>query len=390
MKSNNNNNTNKRLLKKNPLLILINNYLYDSLLPLNINYFYNFGSILGICLILQIITGIFLAMFYVPNINLAFDSIEYIMREVSFGWLIRYLHANGATLFFFIVYIHIARALLYASYTNKKAFTFYIGIVIFLLMIITAFIGYTLVWGQMSLWAATVITNLLTTVPFVGGSLVEWIWGGFNVGGPTLNRFYSLHYLLPFIIAALSLTHLITLHNSGGSNPLGMSSNKVLINFHPYYSLQDLFLFFIILLLFLLVVYFLPNFFGHSDNYIPGNFLVTPSHIVPEIYLLPFYAILRAIPNKTLGVLAMLASILILLILPLSHNHIIDSSKFRPLYKYGVYNIIIIFFLLTYIGQTLVVQPYILIGQILTILYFIYFLIFIPICSLFEFILFLL
>jgi ubiquinol-cytochrome c reductase cytochrome b subunit len=374
---------NKRIIKNNAILKLYNNYLYDSLLPINISYLYNYGSILGLCLIIQIVTGILLAMFYVPNIDLAFNSIEYIMREVPYGWLIRYIHANGASFFFFVVYLHIARALLYGSYLKKM--TWNIGIILFLLMIITAFIGYTLVWGQMSLWGATVITNLLSTVPIVGHSLVEWIWGGFNVGGPTLNRFYSIHYLLPFIITAISLTHLIALHDTGGSNPLGISSNKALINFHPYYTLKDILGFIIFISILLFMVYFSPNTLGHSDNYIPGNLLVTPTHIVPEIYLLPFYAILRAIPNKTLGVIAMLASILILFILPYLHNHVITSSKFRPLYLILTFSFFIIFLLLIWIGQAIVAQPFIIIGQILTFFYFSYFVFFLPLISFIEF-----
>ena len=376
---------NYRQLKKNPLLSLYNNYLYDSLLPLNINYFYNYGSLLGFCLVIQLITGILLAMYYIPNIDLAFNSIEYIMREVPYGWLIRYIHANGASFFFFIVYLHIARSLLYGSFIGKKQLTWNIGVILFLLMIITAFIGYTLVWGQMSLWGATVITNLLSAIPYIGKELVEYIWGGFNVGGPTLNRFYSIHYLLPFIIIGLTLTHLIALHDSGGSNPLGFSSNRALIPFHPYFSFKDLLGFIILILILLFMVFYYPNNLGHSDNYIPGNPLITPSHIVPESYLLPFYAILRSIPNKTLGVVAMIASILILLIIPYLHNSIINTSKFRPLYVIGLYIFFITFILLTWIGQAPVEEPYIFIGQILTGIYFLFFIIFIPMISFIEY-----
>jgi ubiquinol-cytochrome c reductase cytochrome b subunit len=375
----------RRILKKNPLLSLYNNYLYDSLLPMNISYWYNYGSLLGLCLIIQIVSGIFLAMYYIPQIDLAFNSIEYIMREVPYGWLIRYIHANGASFFFFIVYLHIARSLLYGSYIGKKTLTWNIGIILFLLMIITAFIGYTLVWGQMSLWGATVITNLLSTVPFIGKELVEYIWGGFNVGGPTLNRFYSIHYLLPFIITAFTIAHLIALHDVGGSNPLGFRSNIKLINFHPYFSLKDYLGFILLIFLLLLIVFYNPNKLGHSDNYIPGNNLITPSHIVPESYLLPFYAILRSITHKRLGVIAMLASILILLIIPYLHYHIINSSKFRPMYKKGLYLFFICFLLLFYIGQAEVEAPYILIGQILTLFYFSFFILFIPIISFLEY-----
>lgn len=373
----------RRVLKRNPILSIFNNYLYDSLLPLNLSYWYNFGSLLGLCLIIQIASGIFLAMFYVPHIDIAFNSVEYIMREVPYGWLIRYIHANGASFFFGMVYLHIVRGLLYSSYIGKKQLSWNIGVVLFLLMIITGFLGYTLVWGQMSLWGATVITNLLSTIPYVGKELVEYIWGGYNVGGPTLNRFYSLHYLLPFIIAAISMAHLIAIHDSGGSNPLGISS-KGLINFNPYYTFKDILGFILLLTALIYIVSFIPNSLGHSDNYIPGNMLVTPDHIVPEWYLLPFYAILRAVPNKTLGVIAMLAAILILLLLPYSNNHYINSSKFRPMYLISVQILITVFILLLWIGQAVVEDPYILIGQILTILYFLLFILILPIISFIE------
>jgi len=317
-----------RKLKKNPLLKLVNNYVYDSLMPLNLNYWFNFGSLLGFFLIVQIVTGVLLAMNYIPHVDLAFDSIEYIMREVPYGYLIRYTHANGAALFFIAVYLHMARGLLYGSYSKPKTLTWSIGVIIFFLMIITAFIGYSLVYGQMSYWAIAVITNLLTVIPYVGHDLVLFIFGGFNIGGATLTRFYSLHYLLPFIIAALSIAHLITLHQVGGSNPLGLNSvsSVSLVNFHPYYSFKDLFGFVLAISLLVFLVFFFPNLLGHSDNYIPANPLVTPTHIVPEFYLLPFYALLRSIPNKTLGVLALLSAILVLLLLPFIHLGLVHTS----------------------------------------------------------------
>ena len=375
-----------RILKSNSILKIFNNYLYDSLLPINISYFYNYGSILGFFLIIQIITGIFLAMYYIPNIDYAFNSIEYIMREVNYGWLIRYLHSNGAALFFLAVYLHMLRGILYGSY-NKKI-TWIIGVIIFLLMIITAFIGYSLVWGQMSYWAVTVITNLLTTIPYLGQSIVYLIWGSFSVTNATLNRFYSFHYLFPFIIAFLSLIHLVALHTVGGSNPLGINRNT--INFNPYFTIQDILGIIFISILYLFLIFFYPNFLNHPDNYIEANPLVTPNHIVPELYLLPFYAILRAITNKTLGVIAMICSILILILLSFTNIHFINTSFFRPLYKFSIYIFVFNFLLLTFIGSAIVAQPYIILGQIFTFLYFGFFIIFWPIISFIEFILFIL
>lgn len=374
----------KRILKRDPLLKIINNYVYDSLMPLNLNYFFNFGSLLGFFLIIQIFSGIFLAMNYIPHVDLAFDSIEYIMREIPYGYIIRYIHANGAALFFIIVYMHIARGLLYGSYIKK--ITWFIGVLIFFFMIITAFIGYSLVFGQMSYWAIAVITNLLTVIPYIGHDLVLFIFGGYNIGGATLTRFYSLHYLLPFIIAALSLAHLITLHQIGGSNSLGLNSvsSISLINFHPYYTLKDLFGFFIALSLLLFLVFFFPNLLSHSDNYIPANAMVTPTHIVPEFYLLPFYALLRSIPNKTFGVLALISAILILFSLPFFHLGLVHTSLFRPVYRIFLYVFFAVFLLLMFIGQAVPSEPFISIGQILGFYYFIFFIVLIPLISFFE------
>lgn len=375
-----------RILKRNPLLKLVNNFVYDSLMPLNLNYWFNFGSLLGLFLIVQIISGVFLAMNYIPHVDIAFDSIEYIMREVPYGYIIRYTHANGAALFFVAVYLHMARGLLYGSYSKPKTLTWSIGVIIFLLMIITAFIGYSLVFGQMSYWAIAVITNLLTVIPYVGHDLVQYIFGGFNIGGATLTRFYSLHYLLPFIIAALSLAHLITLHQVGGSNPLGLNSvsSISLVNFHPYYSFKDLFGFVLALSLLLFLVFFYPNLLGHSDNYIPANPLVTPTHIVPEFYLLPFYALLRSIPNKTLGVLALLSAILVLLLLPFIHLGLVHTSLFRPVYRVFLYIFFAVFLILMYLGQAVPSEPFITIGQILGVYYFTFFIILIPLISFVE------
>ena len=375
-----------RLLKRNPLLKLVNNFVYDSLMPLNLNYWFNFGSILGLFLIVQIVSGVFLAMNYIPQVDLAFDSIEYIMREVPYGYIIRYTHANGAALFFVAVYLHMARGLLYGSYSKPKTLTWSIGVIIFLLMIITAFIGYSLVFGQMSYWAIAVITNLLTVIPYVGHDLVQFIFGGFNIGGATLTRFYSLHYLLPFIIAALSLAHLITLHQVGGSNPLGLNSvsSISLVNFHPYYSFKDLFGFVLAISLLLFLVFFFPNLLGHSDNYIPANPMVTPTHIVPEFYLLPFYALLRSIPNKTIGVLALLSAILVLLLLPFLHLGLVHTSLFRPVYRVFLYIFFAVFLLLMYLGQAVPSEPFITIGQLLGVYYFTFFIILIPLISFLE------
>ena len=372
-----------RILKKNSILSIFNNYLYDSLLPQNLSYMYNLGSILGILFIIQIISGIFLAMYYVPNINMAFNSIEYIMREVNYGWLIRYLHLNCAGFLFLAVYLHMLRGLLYGSF-NKKL-TWIIGVILFLFMIITAFIGYSLVYGQMSYWAIVVITNLLTSIPYIGEDLVFLIWGGFSVSNATLNRFYSFHYLLPFIIVAFTIIHLILLHDIGGSNPIGINRNT--INFNPYFSIQDILGFILIITFLLFMVFFYPNYLNHSDNYIEANPFITPSHIVPELYLLPFYAILRSISNKTLGVIAMISSILILISLSFTQIHFINTSFWRPIYKFSIYIFVFNFILLTFIGGALASQPFIFLGQIFTSLYFLFFFIS-PIIGFIELILF--
>lgn len=376
-----------RLIKYNPLGKIINNYFYDSKLPINLNLFYQFGSILGICLILQIITGVLLAFNYIPEINQAFDSIEYIMREVNYGYLIRYLHANGASFIFILGYMHILRSLLYGSYIGTRKNTWRIGVIIFLFLILTAFIGYSLVLGQMSYWAVTVITSLLTVIPYIGQDLVELIWGGYTVGGATLTRFYALHYLFPFIIAALAIMHLITAHYAGSSNPLGVSIAKVtkgLINFHPYYTWKDIVGFIAFFLSLFFFVFFYPDTLSHPDNYIPADPLVTPPHIVPEFYLLAFYSLLRSIPDKTLGVIALFSAILVLLIIPNLHFGLINTSLFRPIYKLGLFIFVLNFLLLSWVGQTYVEAPYIGIGQILTFIYFGFFLIFIPLISLIE------
>ncbi len=376
----------KRLLKKNILLSKINNYIYDSLLPINLNYWYNFGSLLGFLMISQIITGFFLATNYIGTLTLSFESIERIMREVPFGYIIRYLHSNGAAILFFLVYFHIGRGLLYGSYTKLRLGTWYTGIIILFLLILTAFMGYSLVGGQMSYWAIKVITNLLTVIPYIGEEIVEWIYGGYNIGDITMTRFYALHYIMPIIIVGVIMIHLILLHNKGGSNPLGINSVRSLslINFHPYYTTKDLLSFFIIFIILLSLVFFAPNLLGHSDNYIPANPLVTPPHIVPEVYLLYYYMGLRSIPNKVGGVIILLSIILVLALLPFLHKSIISTLKFRPIIKWGWFFFFLNFIFGTYLGALEVIEPYITLSRISTIYYITFILIIVPIISFLE------
>jgi len=309
-------------------------------------------------------------MHYTTHVDFAFNSVEHIMRDVNNGWLIRYIHANGASFFFIVVYCHIFRGLYFGSYIAPRSLLWCSGVVIFLAMMATAFMGYVLPWGQMSFWGATVITNLFSAIPYIGSSIVEWLWGGFSVDNATLNRFFSLHYLLPFVIAGITLLHLTLLHQEGSNNPLGINSSVDFISFYPYFYVKDLFAFLIFLLSFSFVVFFFPNVLGHSDNYIPANPLVTPPHIVPEWYFLPFYAILRSIPDKLGGVVAMISAILILLLLPVTNFSNIRSSIFRPFYSIFFWFLVADFFLLGWIGQKPVETPYIEIGLYATIYYF--------------------
>nr|ARU07654.1 cytochrome b [Gracilaria tenuistipitata] len=372
-----------RLLKR-PIISIVNNHLIDYPTPINIHYAWNFGFLASICLIIQIITGIFLAMHYTPHVELAFASVEHIMRDVNYGWLLRYIHSNGASMFFIVVYIHIFRGLYFSSYTKPRHWVWVIGVIIFLLMIITAFIGYVLPWGQMSLWGATVITNLVSAVPLIGNSIVAWLWGGFSVDNATLNRFFSLHYLLPFIIAAASLIHLAVLHQDGSGNPLGIDSNVDKINMFPYFIYKDLLGLLIFVLFFSFFIYFSPNLLGHPDNYIEANPMVTPAHIVPEWYFLPFYAILRSIPHKLGGVVAMISSILVLALLPWIHSTEIRSSRFRPIYRFLYWTMMSCCLILGWIGGMPVEEPFVLIGQIASIYYFLYFLIILPLLGKIE------
>jgi len=369
---------------KNSLLSFIDAHIIDYPTPINLNYMWSFGSTAGLCLVIQIVTGIFLAMHYTPHIDYAFNSVEHIMRDVNNGWLIRYIHANGASMFFIVVYCHIFRGLYYGSYMYPRGFLWCSGVIIFLLMMATAFMGYVLPWGQMSFWGATVITNLFSAIPYVGQSIVDWLWGGFSVSNATLNRFYSLHYLMPFVIAGFVILHLALLHKDGSNNPLGINTNVDTVSFYPYFYVKDLFSFLILVSVFSFFVFFFPNALGHSDNYIPANPLSTPAHIVPEWYFLPFYAILRSIPDKLGGVVAMISAILVLMLLPVLNTSSVRSSKFRPIFAVAFWFLVSDFFILGWIGQKPVESPYIEIGMGATIFYFAFILVLVPLIGFVE------
>nr|YP_009729747.1 apocytochrome b [Plasmopara viticola]AAW21978.1 apocytochrome b [Plasmopara viticola]ABF29513.1 apocytochrome b [Plasmopara viticola]ABF29522.1 apocytochrome b [Plasmopara viticola]QHW07486.1 apocytochrome b [Plasmopara viticola] len=363
---------------KKSLFTVINNHLIDYPTPINLNYFYGFGSLAGIMLVVQILTGIFLAMHYTPHIDLAFNSVEHIMRDVNNGWLIRYIHANGASFFFIVVYIHIFRGLYYGSYITPREALWCSGVIIFILMMATAFMGYVLPWGQMSFWAATVITNLFSAIPLIGKEVVDWLWGGFAVDNPTLNRFFSLHFTFPFVIVGAVLIHLILLHEVGSNNPLGITLKTENIPFYPYFYTKDLFGLIVLFLIFFIFIFYYPNTLGHPDNYIEANPMKTPLHIVPEWYFLPFYAILRSIPNKIGGVIAMFGSLIILLTIPFTNSSEIRSTTFRPIFKVCYWLLVVAFILLGWVGQCPVEYPYTEIGIISMIYYFSFFLIIIP------------
>ncbi len=354
--------------------------------PRNLSYLWNLGSIAGIALVIQIMTGIFLAMHYSPDAATAFDSVENIMRNINYGWLIRYMHAVGASMFFFVVYIHISRGMYYGSFKSPREMVWFMGLLIFLTMMATAFMGYVLPWGQMSFWGATVITSLFSAIPVFGENIVQWLWGGFAVGGPTLNRFFALHYLLPFVIVAIVMLHLVALHVHGSNNPTGVEvkSKSDTIPFHPYYTIKDFVGFGVYGILLAYFVFYQPNYLGHPDNYIPANPMVTPEHIVPEWYFLPFYAILRSIPNKLAGVIAMFGSILILFFLPWLDSCKVRSGAYRPKFKIFFWMFILDVVLLGYIGGNPPEGIYIILGQIGTFYYFLHFFVILPLLGKYE------
>jgi quinol-cytochrome oxidoreductase complex cytochrome b subunit len=376
-----------------PFVGMLEQHVTDYPTPRNLNYWWNFGSLAGIVLVIMIISGVVLAMHYTPNAALAFDSVERIMRDVNYGWLIRYIHMNGGSMFFAIVYIHLFRGLYYGSYKYPRELLWILGVVILVLMIATAFMGYVLPWGQMSYWAATVITNLFSAVPVVGGKIVTLLWGGFTVGNPTLNRFYSLHYLLPFIIVAVVGLHLIALHQHGSNNPLGIDKRgpQDTIPFHPYYTIKDMFGLCVFLLIFSVFIFYIPNALSSTDNYIPANPMVTPNHIVPEWYLLPYYAILRSItfdflgiPGKLIGVCLSFGSILLLFVVPWLDTSPVRSARFRPVYKWVYWLLPIDVIALGYVGASPPAGSIVTIGQIATFYYFFHMLVLFPLIGKLE------
>jgi len=369
-----------------PVLGLLHSSFVAFPVPRNLNYFWTFGAVLFFLLISQIVTGVVLAMHYTPHADYAFQSVEHIMRDVNYGWLLRYLHANGASMFFVAVYIHIFRNLYYGSYKAPREVLWILGVIIFLLMMATAFMGYVLPWGQMSYWGATVITNLFSAIPLVGDTIVSFLWGGYTVGNPTLNRFFSLHFLLPFMILGVAMLHVWALHVPGNNNPTGVpiKSGKDAVPFHPYMTVKDAFSLVLFLLFFSWFVFYMPNYLGHADNYIPANPSVTPAHIVPEWYFLPFYAILRAIPDKLGGVIAMFASIAILAFLPWLDTSKVRSASYRPLYRIFSWIFVACCFGLGYLGAMPAEGGYVIASQLLTAYYFAHFLVIIPLLGLFE------
>ncbi len=369
-----------------PFVGMLQHELYEYPTPRNLSYWWNFGSLSGIVLVVMIVTGIFLAMQYTPNSEMAFNSVERIMRDVDYGWLLRYAHMNGASMFFALLYIHMFRGLYYGSYKQPRELLWILGVIILILAIMTAFMGYVLPWGQMSYWAATVITNLFSAIPLIGQNIVTFLWGGFTVGNPTLNRFYALHYLLPFVILAVVLLHLIALHRFGSNNPLGieMKGPQDTLPFHPYFTIKDLFGLAVFLLIYSFFVFYAPNFLGSSDNYIPANPMQTPNHIVPEWYLLPYYAILRSVPNKLLGVIMAFGSIFLLFLVPWLDSSPVRSARFRPVYKWVFWLLVIDVIALGWVGANPPEGLVVMVGQIATFYYFVHFLILFPVLGRLE------
>jgi ubiquinol-cytochrome c reductase cytochrome b subunit len=360
-------------------------YLIKYPTPINLNYMWGFGSMAGLFLVIQILSGFFLTMFYVPHIDYAFNSIEHIMRDVNYGWLIRYIHSNGASFFFFVIYLHILKGLYYGSYQYPRHIVWFSGIIIYILMMGTAFLGYVLPWGQMSYWAATVITNMVTVIPYFGKDIVYWVWGGYAINNATLARFFSLHYILPFVIAVLAVYHILQLHKMGSGNELGIKVNVYnKISFFPYFIIKDLFGISLLLILYSFFLFFLPEKLGHSDNYIMANPLVTPSHIVPEWYFLPFYGILRSILDKTYGIIIMFASMLILFFLPVLDKSLIRTKTFKVAHRILFWVFVFNFAFLGYLGGQAPVSPYIELGVIGSHIHLLYFVLFLPTMSLFD------
>jgi len=369
-----------------PFVAMLQHELYEYPTPRNLSYWWNFGSLSGIMLVVMIVTGIFLAMQYTPHASLAFDSVERIMRDVDYGWMLRYAHMNGASMFFALLYIHMFRGLYYGSYKQPRELLWILGVIILILAIMTAFMGYVLPWGQMSYWAATVITNLFSAIPLIGQSIVTFLWGGFTVGNPTLNRFYALHYLLPFVILAVVLLHLIALHRFGSNNPLGIEIKgpQDTLPFHPYFTIKDLFGLAVFLLIYSFFVFYAPNFLGSTDNYIPANPMQTPNHIVPEWYLLPYYAILRSVPNKLLGVIMAFGAIFLLFLVPWLDSSPVRSARFRPVYKWVFWLLVIDVIALGWVGANPPEGLVVMVGQIATLYYFVHFLILFPVIGRLE------